>query len=226
MKKLLLLISLSGLPIFATAPQACAIITGGNAGGGGGVNPAYLADQTGQANEGCNVLITFEANGSIITTNPNGAVSYDNGLDDNMVGIINDTGKAIGSVALSSAAQDIFDFDGDGMCDPTWTFSASGLGGATGGCTGATASVNGYFYLPAGVTESAVSSSGGLIDNNGTVNFAGGIAANGGMADFSLEGPVDLSLTVSSVPEPCSIVLFGTILSAPGLSGRRRLKKA
>jgi hypothetical protein len=49
-------------------------------------------------------------------------------------------------------------------------------------------------------------------DTAGTVNFAGGIAANGGYAWFSLEGPADLSQTVTSgnIPEPSSYLLFGT----------------
>src|SRR6516164_11404806 len=77
------------------ATQTCAIINGGNAGPGRGVSSTYLANQDGRANEGCNVLITFNADGSITTTNPNTAISYDNGNDDNMVGVRNNTGKPI-----------------------------------------------------------------------------------------------------------------------------------
>src|SRR5579871_6320158 len=51
--------------------QTCAIITGGDAGGAGGVNPTYLANQDGRANEGCTILITLNADGSITTTFPN-----------------------------------------------------------------------------------------------------------------------------------------------------------
>ena len=51
--------------------QTCAIITGGDAGGGLGVSPTYLANQDGRANEGCTILITLNADGSITTTFPN-----------------------------------------------------------------------------------------------------------------------------------------------------------
>src|ERR1041385_7437209 len=55
--------------------QTCAIITGGTAGQGRGVSPTYLANQDGRANEGCTILITLNANGSITTTFPNPAPS-------------------------------------------------------------------------------------------------------------------------------------------------------
>src|SRR6185436_12789484 len=51
--------------------QTCAIITGGTAGAGRGVSPTYLANQDGRANEGCTILITLNADGSIVTTFPN-----------------------------------------------------------------------------------------------------------------------------------------------------------
>src|ERR1051326_6690668 len=64
------------------ATQTCAIINGGSV-SGNPVSSTYLRNQDGRANEGCNVLITFNADGSITTTNPNPAISYDNGDDDN-----------------------------------------------------------------------------------------------------------------------------------------------
>jgi hypothetical protein len=218
------LLALSANTVFA-ATQACAIINGGDAGGGGGVNTAYTGDQTGQANEGCNVLITFNSNGSITTTLPNAAVSYDAGLDDNMVGIVNNSGHAITSITLSSTG-DIFGFDGDGMCDTDgqagWTFAAAGPS-RTSQCGTAVASTNGFFYLPAGVTDSGVNAA----QTSGTINFLnGGISATlGSTADFSLEGPVDVNLGVN-VPEPSAIVLLGSILLAAAWSLRRRSQSA
>jgi len=161
--------------------------------------PTYTADASGGAT--CNVLITFNANGSITTTNPNAAVSYDGGLDDNLVGIVNNTGSAISSVHLSSAVDDIFGFDEDGICTVygggNYSFSSGGTGGS-GACSGASQGSS-EGYAPAGVTFSGINGA----DTAGTVNFAGGIGANGGTAFFSLEGPVDLNLQVNSaVPEP------------------------
>jgi hypothetical protein len=232
MKKLVILTALGALPVLAT-PQVCAIFTGGEA-AGLTVSSTYIANQMGQANEGCNDLITFNANGSITTTNPNPTGFYDSGGDDNIVGIINNTSNPILSINLSSTTTAIFGFDGDGMCDtgaPTGTtgwgpggsgfsFSALGAGGTTGGCVGSVASVNGFFYLPAGVTASGVNAA----QTTGTINFAGGIAP-GGSAYFSLEGPVDVNLKVMpGVPEPGSIVLVGGGLGMLGLYARRRLK--
>ena len=51
------------------------IINGGDAGHGGGVSPPYLANQDGRANEGCTILITLNADGSITITAPNPALS-------------------------------------------------------------------------------------------------------------------------------------------------------
>src|SRR5882762_5129920 len=51
--------------------QACAIFTGGNVGGTTGVSPAYLVNLDGRTNQGCTILITLNADGSIVTTHPN-----------------------------------------------------------------------------------------------------------------------------------------------------------
>jgi hypothetical protein len=204
------ILALAATPSFA-ATQACAIISGGTAGGGLGVSSVYHTNATsGAANEGCNALITFNANGSITTTFPNAAISYDNGGDDILVGVVNLTGHAITSFSLTgtNAAEPPFEFDGDGACDPTWTFSSGGCGTATSG------------YAPQGVSFSAISGS----FLTGTVNFGGaGIAASTGTAWFSLEGPVDKNLSVNA-PEPSSILLFGTVLALAGGALRRRMR--
>jgi hypothetical protein len=163
-------------------------MTGGNAGGGRGVNPTYVAD-SGGTNGGCNVLITFNANGSIVTSTPNGAISYDNGADDILVGIVNDSSHPISSINLTGTTTP-FGFDGDGACDPTWTFAGGNPCGTT---------TSGYGHQ--GVTFSGISSGA----NTGTVDFATAIAP-GGNNWFSLEGPVSFNLKVT--PEPGSLLLL------------------
>jgi PEP-CTERM motif len=217
MRKLLCVCGVAALalwaaPAYAATLTPCPIITGGGA-GGLGVSTVYLTNTSGGTANGCNVLITFDPGGSITTTYPNAAVSYDNGADDVLVGIVNNSGSSIPSVFLSSSvtgALAIFAFEGDGACDPTWTFAGGGnpCGSVTSG------------YLPEGVTVSGVPSY--PDQNQGTVSFAGGIP-NGGSAWFSLEGPVDVSLQVTSaVPEPASLILFGTGI----LAFARRRRKA
>src|SRR5882724_11949544 len=131
MKRLLLVFSIVVLTMGANSAfaqtQACAILTGGTAGAGRGVSPTYLANQDGRANEGCTILITLNANGSIATTFPNPVPSYDNGLDDNLIGVINNTSKTITALQLTSATVPIFGLEDDGVCGlPGWTFSPLG----------------------------------------------------------------------------------------------------
>src|SRR5437899_10024699 len=158
--------------------QTCAIITGGTAGQGMGVSPTYLANQDGRANEGCTILITLNADGSIVTTFPNPSPSYDNGLDDNLIGVVNNTAQTITALQLSSATIPIFGLEDDGVCagPPGWTFSALG---PNPNCAIAT---DPHRYGPAGINFTIFNA------NSGIVNFGnGGIAPNGN-AFFSLEG--------------------------------------
>src|SRR5438105_15274602 len=101
---------------FAQTQQTCAIITGGNVGAGRGVSPTYLANQDGRANEGCTILITLNADGSIVTTFPNPPPSYDNGLDDNLISVLNNTIKTFPALQLTSAIVPIIGLEYDGVC--------------------------------------------------------------------------------------------------------------
>jgi len=158
--------------------QTCEILTGGTAGQGRGVSPTYLANQDGRANEGCTILITLNADGSITTTFPNPSPSYDNGLDDNLIGVVNNTSKTITALQLTSATVPIFGLEDDGICagPPGWTFSPLG---ANPNCAIAT---DPHKYGPAGINYTIFNA------NSGIVNFGnGGIPPNGN-AFFSLEG--------------------------------------
>ena len=192
----------------------CPIVTGGTAGGGGGPSGTYTANTALGTTNGCNVLITFNADGSITTTNPNPATSYDAGNDDNLVGIINNSGTAISNLSFVSSTNS-FQFDGDGACDTTgggWIFAAGNPCGGVTSASGTAASgvTYGHDTGATAVTFSNISNA----FHNGTVDFATAIGAGGGMNWFSLEGPVALTLTVTAnTPEPSSLLLFGTLLA-------------
>ena len=157
--------------------QTCSIITGGDAGQGLGVSPTYLANQDGRANEGCTILITLNADGSITTTFPNPSPSYDQGLDDNLIGVVNNTSKTITALQLTSATVPIFGLEDDGVCGlPGWIFSPLG---PNPNCAIAT---DPHRYGPAGINYTIFNA------NSGIVNFGNGGIAPGSNAFFSLEG--------------------------------------
>ena len=204
-------------PAFASVSQACPVLSGGFS-GGEGVDAGYTANLLGQANEGCNVLITFNANGSITTTNPNVNPFYDTGGDDNLIGVINNQSTPLGSFFLSNSSSDIFGFDGDGVCGG-YTF-APGTPTNSYACTISSSNQN---YAPNGVTFTGISSG----NTSGTINFTSGIAP-GGSGWFSLEGPASLNTVVNPTPEPGTITLCSTGLVGlfGGFLRRRRSKIA
>src|SRR5579859_7907994 len=158
--------------------QTCAIITGGDAGQGRGVSPTYLANQDGRANEGCTILITLNADGSITTTFPNPSPSYDNGLDDNLIGVVNNTSKTITALQLTSATVPIFGLEDDGICagPPGWTFSPLGPN------PNCAIETDPHLYGPAGINYKIFNA------NSGIVNFGNGGLVPNNNAFFSLEG--------------------------------------
>src|SRR5437879_10656838 len=170
--------------------QTCAIVTGGGASPTTGVNPAYLANLDGRTNEGCTILITLNANGSITTTHPNPATSFDSGLDDNLIGVINKTSQTITGLQLSSATVPIFAFDNDGVCagPPGYTFSALG---PNPNCAIAT---DPHHYGPAGINFTVINA------NTGIVDFGNGGIAPNSISFFSLEGGNLTKIVVVVVP--------------------------
>src|SRR5215472_345981 len=211
MKRILLVFGIVVLMMGANSAfaqtQTCAIITGGTAGQGMGVSPTYLANQDGRANEGCTILITLNADGSITTTFPNPSPSYDNGLDDNVIGVVNNTNKTITAIQLTSATVPIFGLEDDGICaaPPGWIFSPLG---PDPNCAIAT---DPHRYGPAGINFTIFNA------NSGIVTFGnGGIAPNGN-AFFSLEGGhltkiVVVAVTGLAITKQVSVVGGGPAL--------------
>jgi hypothetical protein len=206
------LLLLAGSSAFATS--TCPVMTGGNAGGGEGVSADYIA-HSGVTDGGCNILITFSAGGSINTTFPNTAISYDVGADDNLVGVINNTAMSLTSFSLTGHSvldsggtpSATFGFEDDGACDSTWAFlDGNPCGTATSG------------YLPQGVSVTNISAD----KLTAMLNFVGGIAPNGGTAWFSLEGPADKNLLVNNLPEPGTFAALGLGLACITLVKKRR----
>jgi hypothetical protein len=85
-------------------------------------------------NTSCSLLIDVETSGTAILDDPAATESGDptpgtyDGDDDTLIGIINNTSAPITQISLSSSTEDIFGFDGDGICaNPNPTSGLPGL---------------------------------------------------------------------------------------------------
>ena len=146
----------------------------------------------------CNVEIFYSAGVDTLRNNP---TPYD-GSDDNLVGIINNSGATINTLTFSgsSSAGGLFAFDGDGL----QTYG-SGLGSDPTGYGGKTS-------LGQFTTFTNISTD----ETTGTVVFGASGIPDGGTAYFSLEGPPSAFVApvtpvtpVTPVPEPASLALLG-----------------
>jgi hypothetical protein len=198
MKKLLLGILAAGVLCVLAAPASAQCPAAGS-------TPA-----------GCNWIITIKPDLSLtITTGsatPNTMI--DAGLhplnpDDVMVGIVNNSGIAIGSLNLSGTSS-IFGFDGDGACSGYTTPNAS---------PAACNSFYSAYFLPS-ISVGGVN--GG--QTSGTIHFAGNLA-NNAQTWISLENFSGVSGTAAApTPEPGTLGLVGSsLLGLAGILRRRRV---
>ncbi|MBV8736086.1 MAG: PEP-CTERM sorting domain-containing protein [Alphaproteobacteria bacterium] len=191
----------------------CPSTSGHNAEGGGG---------TGSTSD-CNLLIVFNANGSITTTGPGGA--YES-IEDALIGVVNNSGNTITSFNLTNPGANIFGFEGDGI-DSYVNPPSGSISDNSKDSTGYGGPLVWFSNINAAKDTGTINIIGGLASGTGDVNcpqFSPN--ANPGTCDatyFSLEDPVSLNAppTVVPTPEPTSLAIIGVAFAGLGLARRR-----
>jgi hypothetical protein len=180
----------------------------------------------------CDEIITFKADGSITTVlTPDAGYDGHPSGDDQLFGVINNSGHTINSFFISNPGRDLFEFDGDGGQTYSKTFDTTPASvykhyGVTFSqqwdAQGNPITVAGSGYEGTNVYFSKISPA---LDS-GWVNFIGGLK-NGSSAYFTLEntaeidqGPIPTGAP-GLVPEPPMLALLGLGLFAIKLARKK-----
>jgi len=139
--------------------------------------PTGVCPAVGHATD-CGVLITIGATGSVTIQNEGNGNPYD-GHDDTLIGVVNDSTASLASITLTST-EDIFGFDGDGIC--TYASHDSALSYCTSANDPTHPDTLGADY------EGPINTFSNITDHDtkGEVDFTGGLAG-GSSTFFSLE---------------------------------------
>jgi hypothetical protein len=156
----------------------------------------------------CEVLIDVHPGGALQSFTDPSQGPFD-GVEDTLIGVLNESKKTVTSIPLKGA--DIFGFDGDGLCSGVNSSGGSGFLPPPAGCP----------FGPTGY-EGPNTSFSVTNENEGTVNFPNGVAP-GGSAYFSLEGSVEFVCELTECKkievEECTLAKGVGHLGTPGPEG-------
>ena len=176
------------------------------------------------ADFGCQFLITVSNSGNTVQSDPNQG-PYEN-AEDSLIGVVNTSSKPISHIPLSVPGSDLFNFEGDGICNP-------GVGPAAPGCVdpgGGTCGAGGTSFIcsfpkppgqPAGYTEPGAPTGNTQNGYEGPTTWYSNVSATDtskGVVNFSPALQPGQS-TYFSLEEPPTSTTIGVGSSPTGGSG-------